>query len=301
MEIRQLTYFLAAVQTQNFRKAADLCLVAQSALSRQIAALEAELGVELFERKQKHVFLTSAGKTFAIYARNALEQLQLGQQEMSFMQEDLGGMLRIGCIETLVAPYLPELLTYFHQQCPHVHIQVTVTQTDELLGLVERGELDLGLIFDPTSRPELLVVKEVFRQSLHLMLALDHPLVQADPQEITLERIVAEPLFLLSSTFRLRRIIDRIVIQKGFIMHPIVEIDSIEGLKDLVKQGGGVTIVLPSLVKPKELGRDCILRPIVDLPDQFIFALVYRRVGPLEGAVKQFIKLILDTAWTGNQ
>ena len=80
MEFYQLTYFLAAAQTQNFRKAAELCLVAQSALSRQIAALEEELEVELFTRNKKRVTLTAAGQEFARYVRNAMDQLQEGQQ-----------------------------------------------------------------------------------------------------------------------------------------------------------------------------------------------------------------------------
>ncbi len=80
MEFQQLTYFLAAAQTQNFRKAAELCIVAQSALSRQIAALEKELDVSLFIRQKKRVILTPEGQKFALYVRNALEQLQEGQQ-----------------------------------------------------------------------------------------------------------------------------------------------------------------------------------------------------------------------------
>src|SRR5579884_288410 len=87
MELRQLTYFLSAAQTQNFRKAAELCLVAQPELSRQIAALEAELGVPLFKRVKQRVILTPAGQEFASYARNALDLLQQGQQAMLRFQE----------------------------------------------------------------------------------------------------------------------------------------------------------------------------------------------------------------------
>src|SRR5581483_3136263 len=86
MEFHQLTYFLAAAQTQNFRKAAELCLVAQSALSRQIAGLENELEVALFTRKKKRVTLTPAGREFASYVRSAMEQLQEGQQWLARMQ-----------------------------------------------------------------------------------------------------------------------------------------------------------------------------------------------------------------------
>src|ERR1051326_5475316 len=99
MEFYQLTYFLAAAQTQNFRKAAELCLVAQSALSRQVAALEDELGVALFTRDKKRVTLTPAGREFARYVRNAMDQLQEGQQFLTELQAGQRGTVRIGCIE----------------------------------------------------------------------------------------------------------------------------------------------------------------------------------------------------------
>src|SRR5581483_929745 len=95
MEFHQLTYFLAAAQTQNFRKAAELCLVAQSALSRQIAALEAELGVELFRRNKKRVMLTPEGEEFASYVRSALEQLQQGQQMLGDLRAGERGTVEI--------------------------------------------------------------------------------------------------------------------------------------------------------------------------------------------------------------
>ncbi len=94
MEFYQLTYFLAAAQTQNFRKAAELCLVAQSALSRQIAALEDELKVTLFTRNKKRVALTPAGQEFALYVRKAMEQLQEGQQFLAELQAGQRGTVR---------------------------------------------------------------------------------------------------------------------------------------------------------------------------------------------------------------
>lgn len=93
MEFHQLTYFLAAAQTQNFRKAAELCLVAQSALSRQIAALEDELEVALFTRNKKRVVLTPEGQEFALYVRNAMEQLQEGQQWLTKLQAGQRGTI----------------------------------------------------------------------------------------------------------------------------------------------------------------------------------------------------------------
>src|SRR5215472_6812447 len=171
MEFHQLTYFLAAAQTQNFRKAAELCLVAQSALSRQIAALEDELEVALFTRTKKRVILTPEGQEFARYVRNAMEQLQEGQQWLTKLHTGEHGMVRIGCIESLATALLPALFASFHQRFPHVRLKVRVDHTDELITQVEQGEVELGLILDPQLQSELLTIKELFRQPLHLLVS----------------------------------------------------------------------------------------------------------------------------------
>src|SRR5438309_268944 len=194
MEFYQLTYFLAAAQTQNFRKAAELCLVAQSALSRQIAALEDELEVALFTRTKKRVTLTTAGQQFALYVSNAMEQLQEGQLFLTEVQAGQRGTIRIGCIESLATAFLPALFASFHQHYPQIRLKVRVNHTDELITLVEQGEIELGLILDPRLQSELLIVKELFRQPLHLLVSAQHPLVQRKVSAVTLEQILAEPL-----------------------------------------------------------------------------------------------------------
>ena len=279
MELRQLTYFLTAVQTLSFRKAAELCLVAQPALSRQIAALEEELGVSLFTRAKQRITVTPAGNEFAIYARNALEQLQQGQQAMVNMQEGVEGTITLGCVEPLAIAFLPVIFQSFHQRYPRVRFNVQVLRTDDVMTLIEHEEVDVGLIFDPTSRPEVLVFKELFRQSLHVMMPAQHPLAQRPRASLALEEILTEPLVLLRQTARLRRIIDRILMQRGIVVQPIVEIDSMEGLKELVKQGSGITLTLPALFGFNQGGDDVAVAPLADVPDQFIFALVYRRFG----------------------
>ena len=178
MELRQLTYFLTAVQTLSFRKAAELCFVAQPALSRQIAALEEELGVSLFMRAKQRITVTSAGNEFAIYARNALEQLQQGQQAMVNMQEGVEGTITLGCVEPLATSFLPVIFQSFHQRYPRVRFDVRVLRTDEVMTLIEHEEVDVGLIFDPTIQPEVLVFQELFRQSLHVLMSAQHPLAQ---------------------------------------------------------------------------------------------------------------------------
>lgn len=292
MEFHQLTYFLAAAQTQNFRKAAEICLVAQSALSRQIAALEDELDVALFTRTKKRVVLTPEGQEFVRYVRNALEQLQEGQQWLSELQTGQRGMIRLGCIESLATAFLPTLFASFHHHYPQVRLNVCVKHTDDLISLVEQGELELGLVLDPHLQSELLIIKELFRQPLHLLVSAQHPLAQMNVPAVTLERVTSEPLLLLDQTSRMGQIIKRIFVQRGLPMQPLVEIESVEGLKEMVRQSIGVTLTLPALIRPAQIGKDLVLLPITDLPEEFIFALIYRRVGSISRAAREFINVI---------
>ncbi len=292
MELRQLTYFLTAVQTLSFRKAAELCFVAQPALSRQIAALEEELGVALFTRAKQRITVTAAGNEFAIYARNALEQLQQGQQAMVNMQEGVEGIITLGCVEPLATAFLPAIFHSFHQRYPRVRFDVRVLRTDDVMTLIEHEEVDLGLIFDPTSQPEVLVFKELFRQSLHVLMPAQHPLAQRPQASVVLEQILTEPLLLLHQTTRIRRIIDRILMQRGIVVRPIVEIDSMGGLEELVKQGSGITLMLPALLGSNRRSDGVAVARLADVPEQFIFALVYRRFGSISRPARQFINVV---------
>ncbi len=293
MELRQLTCFLTAAQTQNFRKAAELCLIAQPALSRQIAALEAELGVDLFARVKQRVVLTDAGREFAQYARNALDVLQQGQQEMSKFQAGQSGTVLLGSNQSMATAFLPRIFTVFHQQYPQILVRVRGANSSEVITLVEHGEIDLGFVFDPRERSEMVTVKELFRQPLSLLVASHHPLADAPLPTLTLERIVKEPLFLLGEALRLRQVLERIFVQRGLMVRPAVEIDSIEGLKELVRQGNGVTITLPALHQTSDA--NLVLLPIADLPEEFIFALVYRRLGVLAPSARKFIAVVTET------
>jgi DNA-binding transcriptional LysR family regulator len=292
MDLNQLTYFLAAAQTQNFRQAAERCFVAQSALSRQIAALEDELEVSLFTRKKQRVALTPAGEEFARYVQKAMDELQEGRQWLVGLQAGQRGVIRIGCIESLASALLPALFARYHSAFPQVGMKVVVRHTDELLMLVERGEVELGLVLDPRQHSELLVVKEFFRQPLHLLVPAQHALAQEPAAGVTLEEIAGLPLLLLDETSRMGQITQEVFARRGYQVRALVEIESVEGLKEMVRQGMGVTVTLPALVRPSQIPNELALVPITDLPEEYSFALVYSRVGSISSAARAFINMV---------
>jgi DNA-binding transcriptional LysR family regulator len=229
-----------------------------------------------------------------------MEQLQEGQQWLTELQAGQRGTIRIGCIESLATALLPALFASFHQHYPHVRLKVRVNHTDELITLVEQGEVELGLILDPQLQSELLIVKELFRQPLHLLVSAQHPLAQMQTSEVTLEHITTEPLLLLDETSRMGQITRRIFAQRGLPVRPLIEIESVEGLKEMVRQGIGVTLTLPALIRPSQLGNDLALLPITGLTEEFIFALVYRRVGSISRAAREFSREVLGTKMLGT-
>jgi DNA-binding transcriptional LysR family regulator len=295
MELRQLTYFLAAAQTQNFRRAAELCLVAQPALSRQIAALETELGVELFKRANQRVSLTPVGQEFARYAQQALERLQQGQQAMANILDGQEGLVVIGCIEPLATAFLPNFFHAFQHRYPRIRLSVRVSRTDDVLNMVEHAEVDLGLIFHPTMQRALLIVKELFRQPLQLLVPVGHPFLSRNAAELSLPDILAEPLVLPRANSRLRRIIDQILAHQGLTCQPIIEIDSIAGLKELVRQGCGISFIPAALLSRNRAETGTALIPLADLSELFVFALVYRGPGSISPPARQFIKMLTET------
>ena len=104
--------------------------------------------------------------------------------------------------------------------------------------------------------------------------------------------IATEPLLLLDESSRMGQITRRIFTQRGLSLRPLVEIESVEGMKEMVRQGIGVTLTLPALIRPSQIGSDLVLIPITDLKEEFIFALVYRRVGSISRAAREFINAI---------
>ena len=151
----------------------------------------------------------------------------------------------------------------------------------------------MRLILDPRLQSELLIIKELFRQPLHLLVSAHHTLALKQNQgSITLGEIATEPLLLLDESSRMGQITRRIFAQRGLPLRPLVEIESVEGMKEMVRQGVGVTLTLPASIRPSQIGNDLVLIPITDLEEEFIFALVYRRVGAISRAAREFINAI---------
>src|SRR5262245_12680601 len=147
MELRQLRAFVAVAHDRSFTRAAQRLRVAQPALSQQIHALEQEVGVVLVERSNRTNGLTDAGTALLRRAERILADVHDAGAEMADLAGLRDGIVRIGCaLQTLAEGRLPPLLAGFHERYPGIRIVLREEHTEQVLQLLLRGQVDLGLV-----------------------------------------------------------------------------------------------------------------------------------------------------------
>jgi DNA-binding transcriptional LysR family regulator len=154
VELRHLAALAAVARERSFGRAAESLGYTQSAVSQQIAMLERTVGERLVERPggPRSVSLTQAGELLLRHADAIVARLEAARADMTALSEGQAGTLRVGTFQSVGARVLPELLRLFQLDWPRVEIQLSESTTDdELLGLVERGALDLTFAMEPLS------------------------------------------------------------------------------------------------------------------------------------------------------
>jgi LysR family hydrogen peroxide-inducible transcriptional activator len=156
--LKQLRYFEALARQGHFGRAAEMCAISQPALSAQIAALEAAIGLQLFERTARQVRLTPFGAQFAPRAREILRGAE-GLQDMARAASGTAlSRLRIGVIPT-IAPYLlPSVIGHITAAHPQIDLMVRETMTHKLIEELGDGRLDCAIVALPVSEPALTEV-----------------------------------------------------------------------------------------------------------------------------------------------
>lgn len=159
MELRHLRYFVAVVEEQSFTKAAEKLFIAQPPLSRQIQNLEAEFGVQLFERGSRPLKTTEAGQFFyqhAVKLLSSAEEIKTMTQRVGLVEKTI----TIGFVGSLLYGLLPKIVYSFRQQNQNLKIELIEMSTKDQIQALKEGKIDVGFgrlrISDPAIRRVLL-------------------------------------------------------------------------------------------------------------------------------------------------
>ena len=247
MNLEQLGSFVEVARVGNFTRAAEALHLAQPSLSRQISALESDLGTELFHRAHGGSRLTAAGQSLLPLARRMLADADTARRELAELAGLRRGKVRLGATPTLCISLVAEVLSVFHAAHPQVELHLSEAGSRALLDELEAGEIDLALVTtsDPLAARRLTLTPLLTEELVVVSAASQPPLTEAEA--IGLDAVAALPQIGLGSSYDLRSTTDAAFRAEGITPAVVLEGAQMDAVLRFAELGLGVAIV-PAMV-----------------------------------------------------
>ena len=246
MDLDVFHTFLTLARIGHMTRAAAELHLTQPAVSAQLARLEDELGHRLFDRTPKGMVLTEAGTIFRAHAEDALSTVRAGREALSQLAGLQRGKLAIGGGATATTYLLPEILGRFHAHHPNIQLFVREQGSQSVVEAVWTGELDLGVVTLPVTTPqpgatEHMTIEPWITDDLRLLVPPGHPLMGR--RRFKWPALDGEPLVLFEAGSAVRALLDRRIAEAQIHPSIVMELRSIESIKQMVAQGIGAAFV----------------------------------------------------------
>lgn len=285
MDINQIKYFLAIVETGGFTRAADSLFLSQPSLSVSIKRLERELGVILFERGGRRAVLTPAGQFFLEPAQEILEKYQSVLNELRDFSHQ--PTLRLGVLRTLRVDDFSQMLNQFRDDCSNVLIEIRDGTVKDLHHWLEQGEVDLT-VTELTSLENTETSLVLFQQEFLLAVPHEHPL--ASKKQISLAELDNQA-FIGRTQCEIWGKAPQLFEAEGIEPQVVYLADREEWAISMIKSGLGITIM------PVWQGlTDIVYIPIADMDLSRIVGLKWR-AHQSSDLVKQFRTFAAQYPW----
>ena len=288
--LRQFRYFVAVAESGSVAAASRMLTIAQSALTKSLLELEAELGSSLFARSSKGMSLTPQGHRFLVSARKVIgsvaDALRPHGDEAA---PGLAGVLSLGVTSLVAGYYLSELFSRFRRNCPRVEVLVTEDAPRFLEHLLINGELDVAImVSNALSEPQAMVAETLTRSPNRVWLPANHELAAHD--EITLAECAACDQIVLEAD-RIDELMRVVWARHQLKPRTILRTASLEAVRSLVGAGAGIAVLPDFLYRPWTLDAEHVeVRPLRDALPTVDVGLVWRRGSGLKPAATEFIE-----------
>lgn len=247
MNLEQLRGFVEVARLGHFTRAAELLHLAQPSLSRQISALEADLGAELFHRARGHIALTAAGEALLPLARRMLADADTVRREMAELAGLRTGRVRLGATPTLCISLVAEAVSAFHGAHPGIELHLTEGGSRVLIDELAGGALDLALITTAEGRPAASLTRTpLLTEELVVVSSAARPPVATGPA-IGLEQLARLPQIVFHESYDLRVTTEAAFRAAGLTPSVVLEGAEMDAVLRFVERGLGVAVV-PAMV-----------------------------------------------------
>ena len=288
---RKLQYINEIAKCGSIRKAAQRLNVASSAINRQILALEEEMGAPIFERLPRGLRLTAAGELCIEHIRDVLKNYERLETRIRGLKAPQAGKVSLVSTVGLTSGPLPDIMARFIEGHPRVRIFLRNDGGSTTINPVLTGEVDLGLGFNIPATPGIRTLAN-FNVPLGIVMPPGHRLAKFD--SVNLFDAAQERLVLAQHGTSLREAINLAFAPIPVGIEAVMETNSIEMIKQLVKKGIGLTILNPLDVLNETRSGELVYRSITDphLQPQPM-KLFARARAPLDAATSLFVEVLM--------
>ena len=248
VSLRQLRAFVAVATSQSFSRAADALALTQPAVSRNVTELEQALGLQLLYRTTREVEPTEAGRLLLGNVQRVLEDLDACLQEVQGLATQGRGRVKVASSPTLSAHLLPQCIARAKQQSPGVNIQLLDRIQSDVLLSVRSGEVDFGVVIDPSEKQDLHAQTILTEPFCLVCLSSDK---LARKKEVHWAELAGQPLVLLDHASGSRRLIDAALQAHGALASVVQDVGHTTTIYSMVEQGLGLSVV-PQLAIPAD-------------------------------------------------
>lgn len=242
IDSRQLRAFASLAQTTSFTATARELHLSQSAISHSMKALEEAMGCRLLDRLGKTVVLTEAGEALLVRAQRVLEEMAAAREELHRLSKWGQSRIRIGASSTACQYVLPPVLREFQKQFPRCAISIEPEDTPEAIELLRTHRIDLAVNLEPR-RDDTLNFRPLFTDELQFVISPEHAWAKAG--KVTRDEIGAENYILYGKTSYTFQMIEAYFREEQISLRSMLDLGSMEAIKELVKLGLGVSILAP--------------------------------------------------------
>lgn len=289
-DLDRLFAFAEVAEQASFSRAAEAHGVSQSAMSLKVKQLERELGVRLLERAGRRVRPTAAGRELLVHVAGLKAAHAAAIASVRPHRDGDAGRVVIGTGATACIHFLPGPLGRLRAAMPGLEIIVRTGDTRDIVAAVEANTIDVALVTLPASGRALEVEELMGDEMLAVLPAAERP--PAGPIEpAALARL---PLILYESRGRTRAIIDDWFAAAGIVAKPVMELSSVETIRELVAAGLGAAI-LPALALGGDVTGRVAVRPLAPRLERRL-GLVMRRDKSLDPALRAAVAAMRDRA-----
>lgn len=248
MDIRQLQFFVRVAELGSMTKAAAALGVAQPLLSREIRALEADLGIRLLARNGRGVTVTEPGARLLARARTITADVEVAREEVRALRGRPAGPVSVAMVPSAGALLWTPLVSRVQESFPDVRLQIFEAYSGDVIEWLIAGKVDVGVLYQPpvatALRPELLI-----EERLYLVAApADVPNSQSSIEFCDLGAL---PLILPGKNHAIRRLLEQVAAKRQLSLNVQLEVNAYPTIKNLVMAGRGCTVLPVAPVLPE--------------------------------------------------